>query len=131
MKPIRIHHVQITVAPDEVEQARAFYCDVLGLEEVEKPEALKPRGGFWLALADQQIHVGVEDRQGQKPTKAHIAYQVDDLSAWRQRLEAAGISIGESVPIPGFARFEFRDPFGNRVELIQPTSDSTSDLKGT
>ncbi|MFW5709543.1 MAG: VOC family protein [Chloroflexota bacterium] len=127
MKPTRIHHVQITVAPDEVEQARAFYCDVLGLEEVEKPEALKPRGGFWLALAEQQIHVGVEDRQGQKPTKAHIAYQVDDLSAWRQRLEAAGIHIGESVPIPGFARFEFRDPFGNRVEMIQPDTHSTSD----
>jgi len=35
-------------------------------------------------------------------------------------LEAAGIHIGVSVPIPGFARFEFRDPFGNRVEIIQP-----------
>jgi catechol 2,3-dioxygenase-like lactoylglutathione lyase family enzyme len=120
MKSRRIHHVQITIAPDEVEQARAFYCDVLGLEEVEKPEELKPRGGFWLVLADQQIHVGVEDRHGQKPTKAHIAYQVDDLNAWRQRLEAVGIHINESVPISGFARFEFRDPFGNRVEMIQP-----------
>jgi hypothetical protein len=30
-----------------------------------------------------------------------------------------GIEIGDSVPIPGYARFEIRDPFGNRVEFIQ------------
>jgi hypothetical protein len=24
------------------------------------------------------------------------------------------------VPIPGYDRFEFRDPFGNRVEFIRP-----------
>ena len=26
----------------------------------------------------------------------------------------------ESVPIEGFERFEFRDPFGNRCEIIEP-----------
>jgi hypothetical protein len=35
-------------------------------------------------------------------------------------LLAAGAQILESVPIPGYRRFEFRDPFGNRVEFIQP-----------
>jgi hypothetical protein len=25
----------------------------------------------------------------------------------------------DSVPLPGHDRFEFRDPFGNRVEFIQ------------
>jgi catechol 2,3-dioxygenase-like lactoylglutathione lyase family enzyme len=114
----RIHHVQITVAPEDTERARDFYCTVLGLTEVEKPDALKPRGGFWLQLGNQQIHVGVEPKDGE--TKAHVAYQVDDLAAWRAKLTAAGIEIGTSVPIPGFDRFEFRDPFGNRVELIQP-----------
>lgn len=118
MKPTRIHHVQITVGAEAVDAARQFYCEVLGLPEVEKPASLKGRGGFWLTIADQQVHVGVEDKADFPPTRAHIAYEVDDIGAWRQRLTAAGITIGESVPIPGVDRFEFRDPFGNRVEII-------------
>jgi hypothetical protein len=42
------------------------------------------------------------------------------VGAWRARLAAAGVTILDSVPIPGFDRFEFRDPFGNRVEMIAP-----------
>jgi hypothetical protein len=48
-----------------------------------------------------------------------VAYAVTDLAGWRARLAAAGIAILEGIPIPGYARFEFRDPFGNRVELIE------------
>ncbi|MBL8161640.1 MAG: VOC family protein [Anaerolineae bacterium] len=116
----RLHHVQITVPTDAVDAAHQFYCGLLGLPEVEKPDSLKGRGGFWLQLGSEQVHVGIEDGVNRRATKAHVAYQVDDLDAWRTRLIAAGFSIDESVPIPGYKRFEFRDPFGNRVELIQP-----------
>jgi catechol 2,3-dioxygenase-like lactoylglutathione lyase family enzyme len=115
-----VHHVQITVGKGQEEAARRFYCEVLGLPEIEKPDALKPRGGFWLQVGDRQVHVGVEDGVDRAATKAHVAYQVDDVEAWRPRLIAAGAHIFESVPIPGYRRFEFRDPFGNRVEFIQP-----------
>jgi hypothetical protein len=30
-----------------------------------------------------------------------------------------GIEVIDSLPLPGHDRFEFRDPFGNRVEFIQ------------
>jgi catechol 2,3-dioxygenase-like lactoylglutathione lyase family enzyme len=43
---VGVDHVQITVPPDGVAEARAFYCGLLGLREVEKPEALRGRGGF-------------------------------------------------------------------------------------
>lgn len=52
-------------------------------------------------------------------TKAHIAYQVEDIVYWRKVLEQNDIIIFDSIPIPNFERFEFRDPFGNRVEMIQ------------
>jgi catechol 2,3-dioxygenase-like lactoylglutathione lyase family enzyme len=117
---LRVHHVQITVAPDEVGAARQFYCGVLGLAEVEKPDALKGRGGFWLEAGGVQVHVGIEAGVERAATKAHVAYAVDDVAAWRARLAAAGVTILDSVPIPGFERFEFRDPFGNRVEMIAP-----------
>jgi catechol 2,3-dioxygenase-like lactoylglutathione lyase family enzyme len=113
-------HVQITVGGADVEAARRFYCDLLGLREIEKPDALKPRGGFWLAVGDRQVHVGVEEGVNRGATKAHVAYRVRGLEAWRERLLAAGVEIFDSVPIPGYQRFEFRDPFGNRVEMIQP-----------
>jgi len=115
---LRIHHAQLTVPLGQEAAARAFYCDVLGLPEIEKPGSLKNRGGLWLELAGQQLHIGTEDGVDRPRTKAHLAYEVDDVPAWRARLAAAGATILDSVPIPGFDRFEFRDPFGNRVEII-------------
>lgn len=114
-----INHVQISIPVGAEAQARKFYCGVLGLKEIPKPEALAGRGGFWLELGDTQIHFGAEDGVERAKSKAHVAYQVDDLEYWRQELTSHGFKIGESVPIPGLDRFEFRDPFGNRVEFLQ------------
>ena len=116
---IGIDHVQITVPANSVPAARAFYCGLLGLPEIEKPDALRGRGGFWLQAGDRQVHVGTEEGVERNATKAHVAYAVRDLEAWQQRLAASGVEILEGVPIPGYERFEFRDPFGNRVELIE------------
>ena len=88
------------------------------MQEIDKPEALRGRGGFWLSTGRQEVHVGTEDGFDRLTTKAHLAYQVEDIGYWRERLEESGVEILEAVPIPGFARFEFRDPFGNRVEMI-------------
>lgn len=120
MSITRLNHVQITVPAGAEDAARAFYCELLGLQEIAKPESLQGRGGLWLALGDQQIHIGTEPDFDRTQTKAHVAYEVEGLANWRERLEAAGVRILESVPIPGFDRFEFRDPFGNRVEFIEP-----------
>jgi catechol 2,3-dioxygenase-like lactoylglutathione lyase family enzyme len=114
-----IHHAQITVPKGAEDEARAFYCDVLGLPEVEKPESLQGRGGFWLQVGDRQVHVGTEEFAGRNKTKAHVAYLVNNLEHWRQKLEDVGISIVDGVPIPNYNRFEFRDPFGNRVEFLE------------
>lgn len=118
MRVLGLHHVQITVEPGEVDSARAFYCGILGLVEIEKLASLDGRGGFWIALGLQQLHVGVESGVERAATKGHVAYEVDDLSSWRARLKEADVRPVESTPIPGFDRFEFRDPFGNRVEFI-------------
>ena len=115
----RVHHAQITIPVGTEETARAFYCGVLGLKEIEKPASLKARGGFWLQAGDMQVHVGTEAGVDRAKTKAHLAYQVDDVAAWQRTLAAHGIEMAESIPIEGFERFEFRDPFGNRVEFIQ------------
>jgi catechol 2,3-dioxygenase-like lactoylglutathione lyase family enzyme len=120
MKILGIHHAQITVPKGEEAAAREFYCKFLGLPEIEKPPSLKSRGGFWVEIGDRQLHIGVEDNVNRSATKAHLAYEVDDVTAWRKKLFEHGIQPLDSIPIEGFDRFEFRDPFGNRVEFIQP-----------
>ncbi|GHO52120.1 VOC family protein [Ktedonobacter robiniae] len=115
-----LHHAQITIPKGAEEEARKFYCDILGLPEIGKPESLQGRGGFWLQVGDRQVHVGTEDGVDRKASKAHLAYQVEDVAAWQAHLQECGIKVLESVPIPGFARFEARDPFGNRFEMIEP-----------
>lgn len=118
---VGVHHVQITVPKGAEGAARAFYCGVLGLPEAEKPESLKGRGGLWLRVGDREVHVGTEDGVDRQATKGHVAYEVNDIAGWREKLVGVGVEILESVPIPGYERFEFRDPFGNRVEMIRPT----------
>lgn len=115
----RFHHAQITIPKDKEDQARQFYCKILQLKEVPKPESLIGRGGFWVQVGEQQLHIGVEDGVNRELTKAHLAYEVNDINEIRKILTDNGITILESVPIPGFERFEFRDPFGNRVECIK------------
>ncbi|MHB8406409.1 MAG: VOC family protein [Gammaproteobacteria bacterium] len=116
---IGIHHAQITIPKGREKQARDFYCGVLGLMEVPKPQSLQGRGGFWLQVGDRQVHVGVEDGVDRKSTKAHIAYEVNNLAHWREMIAANNIETLSGESIPGYDRFEFRDPFGNRIELIQ------------
>ncbi|MBM7621163.1 catechol 2,3-dioxygenase-like lactoylglutathione lyase family enzyme [Bacillus tianshenii] len=113
-----IHHAQITIPKGAEEEGRNFYCKILGLNEIEKPAPLKGRGGFWLQVGDREVHVGTEDGFDRHTTKSHIAYQVEDVAPWRAKLKENGIAILESVAIPNYDRFEFRDPFGNRVEII-------------
>ena len=119
---LRVHHAQISIPRGAEEQARRFYCGVLGLREVEKPAPLRDRGGFWLEIGDTQVHVGTEDGVDRAATRAHLAYEVKDLEAWRARLRVEGIDVQDGIAIPGYMRFEFRDPFFNRVEFLQRSS---------
>jgi catechol 2,3-dioxygenase-like lactoylglutathione lyase family enzyme len=114
-----IDHAQITIPKGSEEEAKNFYCEFLGLKEVEKPENRKKNGGFWLQVGALQLHVGTEDGFDRTKTKAHVAYLVDNLKSWRQKFHENSIEMFESLPLPNAEAFEFRDPFGNRVELIQ------------
>lgn len=116
---LSLHHGQVSIPKGAEDEARSFYCNFLGLQELAKPESLKGRGGFWLQLGEVQIHFGSEDGVDRHATKAHLAYEVSDIELWKQKLDGKGITIIPSVSIPGYERFEFRDPFGNRVEFLQ------------
>jgi catechol 2,3-dioxygenase-like lactoylglutathione lyase family enzyme len=116
-----LDHAQICIPTGAEDEARSFYCGVLSLPEIPKPESLDGRGGLWLRVGDRAVHIGTEPPFDRTRTKAHLAYAVQDLDAWRERLAREGITTEDGVKIPGYERFEFRDPFGNRVEFIEAT----------
>ncbi len=116
---LRLHHAQITIPKGTETEAREFYCQLLGLYEVPKPASLSGRGGFWLQLGETQIHIGTEDGIERITTKAHLAYEVDDLDDLKVLLKNHEVSILNGIPIPNYRRFEISDPFGNRVEFLQ------------
>jgi len=117
-----VHHVQVSIPIGGEDKAREFYCDVLGLKEIPKPASLAGRGGFWLELDGSQVHFGTEDGIDRARTKAHVAYLVSDLAQWRSRLLENGCEVIDTISIPGYDRFEFRDPFGNRIEFLERDS---------
>lgn len=118
MKVTGIDHVQIAAPPGCEAAARAFYGELLGLEELPKPESLAGRGGCWFRAGDLELHIGVEE--GFAPArKAHPGFVVDDLAELRSRLSAEGIEVRDDDALPGVVRFYAEDPFGNRLEFRQ------------
>ena len=117
LQVIAVHHVQLAMPAGGEAQARAFYCDILGVPERPKPESLKSNGGCWFEQGSVRIHLGIED-DFRPARKAHPALQVSQLNPLRDKLENAGYAIAEADKIDGLSRFFVDDPFGNRVEII-------------
>ena len=115
MKLNGIHHVSINV--DNVDTARTFYVDVLGLELVDRPDLGFP--GLWLRSGGQEIQLlGIETAARVK--EQHLAFAVDDLGEVRRRLESHGVKISKDVEIPGVCVQAFaHDPSGNMIEFNQ------------
>ncbi len=116
---MRLDHIQVAAPPGCEAAARAFYGDLLGLPEVEKPEPMRASGGAWFALGAQQLHVGVED-SFTPAEKAHPGLSVTEaeLEVLAARLEAAGAPVRWDDRLPGVRRFYTADPFGNRLEVL-------------
>ncbi len=118
-----LDHVQVAAPPGCEAAARRYYGELLGLEEIEKPEPLRARGGVWFQLGPQQLHVGVDEAFA-PALKAHPAMRVADrpsLDALAERVAAAGFSVIWDDALGNAARFHSQDPWGNRIELLAGT----------
>jgi|SRR5687768_9933747 len=116
---LSIHHVQIAMPAGGEEQARAFYVDLLGFNEIPKPPDLAKRGGAWFESGSTQLHLGVE-ADFRAARKAHPAFLVDHLDALLTNIKTAGIEVDTSQPaLDGYKRAHVFDPFGNRIELME------------
>jgi catechol 2,3-dioxygenase-like lactoylglutathione lyase family enzyme len=112
-------HVQIAIPAGGEDLARAFYAELLDMQEATNPPALAARGGCWFHAGAAQLHLGVAD-PFTPARKAHPAFLVTDLDHTRAVLESAGYDcVDGSGEVPGVRRIHTFDPFGNRLEFQQ------------
>jgi len=112
-----VDHVQLAAPPGCEAEARRFYGEILGMEEISKPEALQRRGGCWFRCGSQQVHIGwrmISVRQIRR-TRAFVP----DLDKLEKAFAAHDIDFERDSSIPSVRRIYANDPWGNRLEFIQ------------
>ena len=128
---MKLHHVQISIPRGEEVEARRFYGEALGLQEVSKPPSLAGRGGCWFRAFDgdvitAELHLGVEAafRPAEKAHPGLVLESLVELEVTAERIERAGyeLSWAERDTFEGYIRFHARDGFGNRVEVMTTTA---------
>jgi catechol 2,3-dioxygenase-like lactoylglutathione lyase family enzyme len=115
----RLDHVQLAMPEGREGEARAFYAGLLGIPERPKPSHLAARGGCWFEDGDVKVHLGVE-ADFRPARKAHPALIVEGLGGLVEKLTGAGVRVVDDEPLAGYARVYADDPFGNRIELLEP-----------
>lgn len=126
MRIERIQHASVPRPRGEagLAQARAFYHEVLGLEELPKPSTFDEIDVAWFACGDDEIHVlAVDEQFPLEHGGGHFCLVCDDVGAVRRRLEDAGYRCEDSTPIPHRPRFNTFDPFGNQIEITTIEGD--------
>lgn len=118
MKIVGIDHVQLAMPAGHEQAARDFYFGLLGIPEVQKPDALARRSGVWFEESAVKVHLGV-DPDFHPARKAHPALLVRGLRPLAQRLRDAGVDVVDDDSLPGRERVYVTDPFGNRLELME------------
>lgn len=120
---VRLQHVSLPFpgTPESLDAARQFYGELLGLVECPRPPLL-PGVGIWYTVGDQELHLFGEPGGVAVNAQSlrHPCFQVDDVAALRQHLDAAGVTTrDDDGEIPGRLRFFALDPFENTLELVQ------------
>jgi catechol 2,3-dioxygenase-like lactoylglutathione lyase family enzyme/uncharacterized protein YunC (DUF1805 family) len=121
-----IDHVTLVVK--DLEAARKFYVDQLGMREVKRPAF--SFAGLWFQAGATQIHLILEFAgsgpagnllpPGQRTSRTqHVAFLVDDATAAGARLKEQGVPIvGGPHPRPdGYIQIFVCDPDGHVIEL--------------
>jgi catechol 2,3-dioxygenase-like lactoylglutathione lyase family enzyme len=119
VRVVGLDHVQLAMPAGREDDARRFYSGLLGLPEIVKPPELAKRGGAWFENGSVKIHLGV-DADFHPARKAHPGILIDGLRELVTRLRDAGHTVTDDEPLPGYDRVYVHDPFGNRLELLEP-----------
>ena len=118
VNPKGIDHVMVTVG--DLDVAKQFYEEILGLEIMECP--VKDGQRVWYKIGYQQLHVNLQEKH-HKAGFCHfaIAIDADEYHEYAKHVAATGYKLScESQQFDdGIYRFFLDDPFSNTVEIHQ------------
>lgn len=122
MRPRRVY--ETVVYATDLEAARVFYRDALGLREVEDGVFRLDDDGVLLLFDPKLSSQPGRVVPSHGPTGAvHVAFAVGggELEAWRERLAEHGVELEQDQDWQrgGACSLYVRDPAGNSVELVE------------
>lgn len=109
----RTDHYTINYPEGREDELLSFYKETLQLQQIPN---LVPRT-FWFTMGDIELHLALGKTELKE--SRHVAFEVEDLEGIRTFLTEREITIERTSKIEGRERFFFRDPFGNRFELVE------------
>jgi catechol 2,3-dioxygenase-like lactoylglutathione lyase family enzyme len=114
---VKVKRIVSNVATSDVDRARAFYEDILGLEVLMDLGWIRTYG----SSAKMTIQVSVMSEGGSGTAVPDISIEVDDVEEALVRVRKAGIAIeyGPATEPWGVRRFYVRDPFGKLINILQ------------
>ena len=109
----------VGIVAEDLEKQRAFYRDVLGLEEVRERD-----GYVWFRLGQGTLEVAQRssDHAELKRAGTAVGYRVEDVHAAREELLEKGaepLTEIQGGPKAGAKWCYFRDPEGNTFQITQ------------
>ncbi|ADY51675.1 Glyoxalase/bleomycin resistance protein/dioxygenase [Pseudopedobacter saltans DSM 12145] len=114
LKLKKTDHITVNYPEGEAETAINFYKNILGLKEI--PSLVDK--ATWFLMGDIELHLTAGDIDN-KLSSRHTAFEIESLDEAKKLLADNNIEIKYSSKITGRERLFFRDPFGNRFELVE------------
>ena len=115
-------HVQVMIPTGKLDEALAFYIDLLGFTRVPKPADMR-QSGAWLTSGNVNLHLGEDLNMTAADfvasPNAHPAMRVDNFLALMDLAKQKELKVRLDSGSSGFMRGSIWDPFGNRIELME------------
>ena len=120
MKVTSFHHVSVNTNGAPLDELTAFYRDVLGLDNKDRPD-IPGVPGYWHVVGDQELHLVGAPPRGTPidATGHHYCVAVTDLDAAVAELEERGIEYQRAIQGKDNVQIWINDPAGNTIELQQ------------
>jgi catechol 2,3-dioxygenase-like lactoylglutathione lyase family enzyme len=114
---VKVKRIVSNIETKNLENAQAFYKDILGLEIVMDLGWIQT----FSTDAQMSVQVSIASEGGSGTPVPDLSIEVDDLDAVLSRVKKANIKIeyGPALEPWGVRRFYVRDPFGKLINLLQ------------
>ena len=117
-----LHHVALPFpgTAEDVATARAFYRDLIGLQELDVPAAVI--GVMWFSAGgDTEGHLFTDPELSGQQTTRPPCLRLTGIDVLLARLRDGGaeVIVPPGADVPGRRRFFVFDPFGNAIEFAE------------